>query len=358
MPTTTGMKGGGYYDQHSKEQRAALDAFLPWIEEAIAGITHEQPAFMDIGSSEGGNAIYAMERMLVALRRHTDAPAQVFFDDLPTNDFNQLFQNLCPQGRLALTAADIYPAAIGGSAFGPLLPPASLSIATSFNAIGFLEKKPANAPLPGYILPMGPQREREGVYVTEEQRRPYAEQAARDLQHFYEYRATELRPGGKLLLQVFGRDGDTGTHHGIYDVLNDAVLDVVGAGHLPKATWESLIFPIYFRSLDELTASLAKAPFSERLSMERAEVKEVPVPFNQQLSRDGDRKAWVASYTGFLRAFTEAILLSAIPEDLPGPEIVDEVYRAVTTRLAAEPERYEFRYISLGVLLTRSGNRG
>jgi hypothetical protein len=36
MPTTIGMKGGGYYDAHSKEQLAALDEFLPWIEEAIA----------------------------------------------------------------------------------------------------------------------------------------------------------------------------------------------------------------------------------------------------------------------------------------------------------------------------------
>lgn len=38
MPTTTGMKGGGYYNANSKEQRSALNSFLPWLEEAIADL--------------------------------------------------------------------------------------------------------------------------------------------------------------------------------------------------------------------------------------------------------------------------------------------------------------------------------
>lgn len=38
MPTTTGMKGGGFYDAHSKEQRAALDVFLPWLEQAVLAL--------------------------------------------------------------------------------------------------------------------------------------------------------------------------------------------------------------------------------------------------------------------------------------------------------------------------------
>jgi len=38
MSTTTAKKGGGYYNAHSDEQRVALDAFLPWIENAIADL--------------------------------------------------------------------------------------------------------------------------------------------------------------------------------------------------------------------------------------------------------------------------------------------------------------------------------
>jgi len=38
MPTTSGMKGGGYYNAHSNEQRAVLDAFLPWIEDALVDL--------------------------------------------------------------------------------------------------------------------------------------------------------------------------------------------------------------------------------------------------------------------------------------------------------------------------------
>lgn len=79
MPTTTGMKGGGYYDAHSKEQRAALVAFLPWLEQAIPSIavpSGHETAFrlMDVGSSEGANAIYAMIRLIKRIRIASDVP--------------------------------------------------------------------------------------------------------------------------------------------------------------------------------------------------------------------------------------------------------------------------------------------
>lgn len=94
MPTTTGMKGGGYYNAHSSEQRAALDAFLPWIEDAVTDLPipssdSPQLGLLDLGSSEGGNAIHAMMRIIAALRRRTAAPIWVFFNDLPSNGFNQ-----------------------------------------------------------------------------------------------------------------------------------------------------------------------------------------------------------------------------------------------------------------------------
>ncbi len=105
MPSTTGMKGGGgYYNAHSKEQRSALEAFLPWIEEAIADLpispdNQNSLSILDIGSSEGGNAIYVMNRLISRLRCQSDLPIEVFFNDLPTNDFNQLFTNLFPDGQ-------------------------------------------------------------------------------------------------------------------------------------------------------------------------------------------------------------------------------------------------------------------
>lgn len=359
MPTTTGMKGGGYYDTHSGEQRVAMEAFLPWLEQAVS--TLPEPAsrgfwsLMDIGSSEGANAVYAMNRVIAGLRKRSKLPVRVFFDDLPTNDFNHLFANLWAGAGNALSAPDVFPAAVAGSAFQRLAPPQSLEVATTFNTIGFLERKP-DAPLPRYILPMGPaaQAPRDGVSVTEAEREPYRLQAAADLLRFYQARASELVPGGKLLVQVFGRDGQHSTSHGIYDVLSDAILDQVEGGKVPRDYYERLVFPIYFRTLEELLAPLTSDKgLLHAFRIEQMGSWEVPVPFNKNLEATGNRAAWARDYTGFLRAFSESILAAAMPDGVPVPETVDRVYQRVEERLAADPVRYEFHYISVAALLTR-----
>ncbi len=358
MAVTKGMKGGGYYDAHSDEQRAAMDAFLPWMEEALADLPIPAEgaaplAFLDIGSSEGGNAIHAMGRLLTALRRRTAAPVWVFFDDLPTNDFNHLFENLYPVGRSALSGRDVFPAAIGGSAFGRIAPPRSLYVATTFNAIGFLETRPEDR-LPNFILPMAPSAPREGVSASEAEREPFRLQAAADMLSFYAARAEELVVGGKLLVQVFGRDGSRSTSHGIYDVMSDALLDLVEEGRLPRQVYEDLLFPVYFRTLEELVAPIEEdEEIAGAFRIEKSGVQEIAAPFDVQLAETGDVAAWARSYTDFLGAFTESILAAAIPGELPGEEIVSDIYERIEQRLLEDPDRYEFHYISVGALLTR-----
>ncbi|MCP4403065.1 MAG: class I SAM-dependent methyltransferase [bacterium] len=352
------MKGGGYYNAHSEEQRSALDVFLPWMEEAIFDLplpSGSSPpiGLLDLGSSEGNNAIHAMKLLIEAFRRRTDAPIWVFFNDLPSNDFNQLFANLFPTGRLAIPGADIFPAAIGGTAFDRVVPPRSLHVATTFNAIGFLESLPA-AKIPNYILSMTPCGPREGTLVDEAEREPFRLQAARDLRRFYGARAEELISGGKLLVEVFGRDEVHSTSDGIYDVLSDALLDAVEDGMLPRKFYEDLIFPVYFRTIEELVAPIgARKNLAEAFRIERAQVREVPVPFNVALENTGDVTVWARSYTGFLRAFTEPVLAAAISDESSRSEIIQEIYRKVELRLATDPGRYEFHYIALGILLTR-----
>jgi hypothetical protein len=278
----------------------------------------------------------------------------VFFDDLPTNDFNRLFANLYANGAPALPGADVYASAVGGSAFGRVVPDASLQLATTYNAIGFLETLPPS-PLPNYILPMPPGAPRNGVEVTPVEHEPFRRQAAMDMRRFYEARAVELASGGRLLVQVFGRDGDVSTSHGIYDVLSDALLDLVEDGSLSQDFYRHLVFPVYFRSLDELMEPIASdTTLAGAFQIERAEAKEVPVPFNTQLAADGDIAAWAGSYTGFLRAFTEPVLVAALGDSDHVSRVVDAVYRRVQERLLADPTRYDFRYVALGALLRRS----
>jgi hypothetical protein len=357
MPTTTGMKTGGYYDAHSSAQRVALEAFLPWLEDAVAQLTLPSDlrpvGLLDLGSSEGGNAIYAMGRLIRALRQRGDRPIWVLFDDLPTNDFNRLFTNLFPQGGEVFAEPEVYAAAVGGSAFGRVVPAGSVHIATTYNAIGFLESLP-EARLPNFILPMPPGAAREGVSVNSAEHEPFRRQAAADMRSFYRARAAELTNGGWLLVQVFGRDGDSSTSHGIYDVLSDALLDLIAEGLIPRGFYQDMVFPVYFRQLDELLDPIASdSELCQAFRVERADVREVAVPFNTQRAADGDGVAWARSYMGFLRAFTEPVLLTALRRHGLDRQVSDTVYQRVERCLIADPRRYDFRYIALGVLLKR-----
>ena len=98
MPTTTGMKGAGYYDRHSTAQQSAIRALQDWVDAAVADIllpARDEPVtVLDLGSSEGGNAIRLMASIVAGLRRRTDQPLRTIYSDLPSNDFNRLFANL------------------------------------------------------------------------------------------------------------------------------------------------------------------------------------------------------------------------------------------------------------------------
>src|SRR5271166_4086676 len=99
MPATTGMKGAGYYDQHSSAQLASIQLVFDWIEDAITAMRppldgHTFNA-LDLGSSEGRNALAAMSRVIELVRRHhPEQVLQTIYSDLPSNNFNRLFLNL------------------------------------------------------------------------------------------------------------------------------------------------------------------------------------------------------------------------------------------------------------------------
>ncbi|MDT3777827.1 cyclopropane-fatty-acyl-phospholipid synthase [Nitrospira sp. MA-1] len=358
MASTTGMRGGGFYDAHSSGQRAAMDEFLPWMVEAMADLplpARGSPiALLDLGSSEGANAIHAVGAIIKALRERTSADIWTFFDDLPTNDFNQLFANLFPDQTPSSRTAGIYTAAVGGSLFERVAPASSLDIATTFNAVGWMSALPTT-PLRQFISPSPPAQRafREGVSVTTEERAAFTQHAREDILSFYRSRAAELKPGGKLLVQVFGRNDEHNTANGIIDGLSDAMLDMVEDGRLTRDVYENFVFPVFYRSLPELLPPAGESGEPPAFRVDKAEARECRVPFNEEFARSGDSRVWAGSYAGFIRAFSEPVFTSGLPNTPDRPQLIDELYARMANRFEADPARYEFHFISLGALLTR-----
>jgi hypothetical protein len=357
VPVTTGMRGAGYYNQNSAPQWAAIEAVLPWLEDEVGRMALPDVApivIVDYGSSEGRNSIAAMRRLVDALRARTPQPIQVVHSDLPTNDFNQLFVNLAAAGPARSPHAQVYSAAVGGSMFEQLLPPATVTCATTFNAIGFLDH-PSEVEIPDFILPMGPGRPRPGVAVSDEVRNAYAHQSAEDLTRFYRARADETVPGGKLLVATFGANECYRCCDGIYDVLNDALLELRDAGRIDREAYRRLVFPIYFRSREELIAPVVQddSPVAGCFHVERAESMEVAIALNQLREQSAEDSAFASEFTGFIRAYSEPILRQSFRDQANLDDLIEEVYRRIQALLLEKPSDYEFHYIQVAALLTR-----
>jgi gibberellin A4 carboxyl methyltransferase len=359
MPVTTGMKGAGYYDQHSAAQQASMRLVFDWIEQAIATLSlppSVQPVtILDLGSSEGRNALVAMNGIVEAIRRRqADRLVQTIYSDLPSNNFNRLFLNLQEARKAGHIADGVYPCAASGSFYQQLLPPGSVHFAMCFNSLLWLDELP-KATIPDFVVYRRPHPPRRGLHVPQETADAFAEQADRDLVRFLECRARELTPGGKLLIVSPGDAAEQRLADGLYDVLNDACLDLVASGRVQRARYERFTMPLYFRTVAETLAPLEREGSSVRgaFTVDRAESLEVPTPFLVEFDRGGDAAKLADDYTGFLRAFSEPVARAALVEDDGDDTILDELYGRIHARLTAEPERYRFHYLLTATLLTR-----
>jgi hypothetical protein len=352
------MKGAGYYDQHSTAQLSSIQALQGWLDDAVADLLLPAPprpvTVLDLGSSEGGNAIRVMATIVAGLRRRTGQPVQPIFSDLASNDFQQLFTNLEEARRTGLFPPGTYPSAVGGSFYGPLLPPGTVHLATCFNAIQWLDQLPA-IPMPDAVAYLRPYPPRPGLVVSPLATAAFTRQAEQDLARFLACRARELVPGGKLLLASPGDTDLARVGDGFADVLNDACLDLVAAGRLQREAYERLTMPVYFRTVAELLAPLERAgsPVRGAFTVERAEALEVPTPFAVELRRGGEVAVYAGAYTGFLRAISEPVVRAALNQPDKEAVIVESLYARIHARLLAEPERYWWRYILVAALLTR-----
>jgi hypothetical protein len=352
------MKGAGYYDEHSEAQLAAIQALQPWVDDAVANLPLPAPpqpvAVLDLGSSEGRNAVRIMRAVVAGIRRRTGQPVQTIYSDLPSNNFNQLFANLEEARRDGLFPAGVYASAVGGSFYRPLMPAGAVHLATTFNAIQWLDQLPAVS-VPDFVAYRRPHPPRPGLAVSPEATAAFQGQAERDLIRFLKCRARELVRGGKLLLASPGDTEHACLGDGLWDVLNDACLDLVAAGRLQREQYERLTMPVYFRTVAELLAPLERedSPVRGTFTVDRAQALEVPTPFFVEFRSGRDVAAYARAYTGFLRAVSEPVVKAALRRPEAETETVENLYERVQDRLLAKPERYLFRYILVAALLTR-----
>lgn len=356
---TAGMKGGGYYDAHSEYQRRVIesgDAALRSIVEAI-DLDAAGAAFTvaDYGAGTGATSVHSVRTVVTALRERTEElPALAIHNDVLTNDFTALFGNVGGEGSyLELPGGPVYAAAAAGSFYSQVVPSGSVQLGMCSNAAHWYREQPRMG-LPG------------GMYFSDAEgdvRQALADQAAADWSDFLSARAAELAPAGRMFVAGIGRtEGPDGAElvsgARLLRAMWDVAVELSRDGMLDRATLDEYVFPAYCRSAEEATAPVReRGKLAGAFELVSADIDEVPNPYWEQLARDGDRDAYAAAYTAFVRAFSESTLTTHLFE--PGargiepPRLCDEYFHRFQAASAADPDAGRYEAWILRVVLAR-----
>jgi hypothetical protein len=341
MTATGGMADD--YDAHSEYQRAVADAGAARIRSCVAAVSvaADQPFVVaDFGCSTGANSISAVETAVDAVRlRHPDQVVVAVHNDLPTNDWNQLFANVVG----ARSETGVLHLASAVSFFEPATPAGSVHLGVSFSAAHWLRDPPAIAVPEGFYF----------CDATGAARAALSAQARDDWTNFLTARGTDLHPGGRLLVQMVGTDASGNvTARRLLRAMAEVAAGMADDGLVGHDAVAGYVLPVYARTVGEARAPLARAeiPFSEI----ECRTDAVPNPYFTQWQADGDAAHYAETYTAFVRGFTESSLRNQLFEAVEDPErALAEFFERLSRRFRADPERDRFDDWTLTVLLAR-----
>lgn len=259
-----GERGGGSYAKNSSVQRQIISLGNPMIEEAVAeALQNTLPHSMgiaDLGCSSGPNALMPISHIINSLCHasyHMGIPLpelRLCLNDLPPNDFNQLFTSL-PELYATLSRDNgigrdrCFISAVPASFYGRLFPPNTMHLLHSSSSLHWLSRVPPLdvAPNTGkiYISKTSP----DSVVNA------YLSQFDKDWGLFLRCRAAEMVAGGKMVLSFMGRtspdaSAEVGTHQ--WELLAQALTTMAKQGDVEEEKIDSFNVPYYAPSPEEV----------------------------------------------------------------------------------------------------------
>ncbi len=347
------MKGGGYYSLATRGAKDVIDTATPLVLKAIErmALGNDVGVFTmtDMGCADGGTSIGMVRAALEKVRALAPLrPIQVVYTDQIRNDYNALFQTIHGATEIEsyLTAIeDVFVLASATSFYLPVLSPGTLNLGFSATAMHWLSVKPGN--ISNHVHMVGAQDAELAAFV---------EQGRRDWETILLCRATELAPGGRLVLVNFCRDeqgrylGNTGGAN-MFDTFNAIWQSFLADGIIGGDEYLSMTLPQYYRSVEEFTAPLidpVSPAYKVGLRLEEVETRIVQCPFAAEFRKHADAASFARSYIPTLRSWTESTFLGALSSERPleeRREIIDRYYSTYEAMVREDPKGHGMDYV-------------
>ncbi|KAH9326941.1 hypothetical protein KI387_007119, partial [Taxus chinensis] len=195
--------GDASYAENSTRQRYVFHVLQPLFQAAIEKLTFPKEGplrIADLGCATGLNTISDVDfvvKTLTNLSNGLDLQFQAFLSDLPSNDFNGLFNLLDRLNRPCFVAG------VPGSFYNVLFPDSTIHVCFSIMALHWISEVPE-----AILHKDSPLYNRGKVWINRGRQDIvdlYSKQSQKDLTTFMKCRAKEMAEGGLLFLCLMGR---------------------------------------------------------------------------------------------------------------------------------------------------------
>ena len=356
------MSGGGLYSLATIGAKHVIDAATPMVIDAIDSLPQESIdrgfTLSDMGTADAGTSLTMVGSAIEAVRKRAPrAPISIVYSDQPRNDFNALIANVYGLGPFETYLErheNLFPLVSGTTFYKQILPAGTVDIGFSATAMHWMSTKVCN--ISNHVQAVG---------AEGEELQAFRDQAHRDWRQILLHRATELKPGGKLVLINFGRDeqdrylGNTGGVN-MFDSFNALWRRFAAEGTITADEYLRMTLPQYYKSVAEFTDPLtdpANPVHRAGLRVEQCETGVVPCPFAAEFRQHRDPARFAREYIPTLRSWTESTFRAALSPDR-APEqrqaIVDRYYSDYEAAVRASPEGHGMDYVHIYLTIAKT----
>ncbi|KAJ0020851.1 hypothetical protein Pint_31494 [Pistacia integerrima] len=348
------MQGGdddGSYAKNSQAPASAMTLCKPLLLTAIQSMKlffnnkdeADSVRIADLGCGTGYNTLATTDMIVESLKQRYlkecgfKPEFEVFYSDLPSNDFNYLFHSLNALFSDKKTRP-YYVAGVPGSFYHRLFPKGKLHIAVSLSALHWLSQ------IPEVVLD-----KRSGAWnkgrawidgAKKEVAEAYAKQSEKDLDEFLKCRKEEIAIGGMLFILMGGRPGscppenqlgdpDSRAKHPFTDSMDQAWQDLVDEGLIEEETRDMFNIPAYMRSMEEVERGMKRCGGFEIEKMEYRRIVEHSEEKQKEWMRDP--VSYGRAKTNMLRAALRPILQAHL-----GPYLSDQFFNRFEKRVSSD----------------------
>ncbi|EYU40286.1 hypothetical protein MIMGU_mgv1a009362mg [Erythranthe guttata] len=304
----------------------------------------------DLGCSSGPNTLLVISHIieqLSKLQEHAPREIQVFLNDLPDNDFNNLFKLMSTNTNTnTKNNIECYIYGAPGSFYGRLFPNSSLHFAYSSYSLHWLSR-----------IPQGLEKNnKENICIATTSPpqvfEAYSNQFKRDFMTFLKLRGEEIRGGGRMVLGFIGRsvaDPTSKDELKTITLLSETLSDMVAEGLVKEEDLHSFNIPIYAPSIQEISTAIES---EGSFNLDKMEVVLVPLDANEDdnnydnmvSNKNNTSGKFVANY---VRAFAEPMLVAHFGSSINVDVVFDVYAKKTDEHLSVERSSYFTPVISL-----------